>query len=213
METRTPLEDRSTTSVMVTSLDSPLVFRTVVVRAARSRDRALGLEPAQRPRQKPSGRRAGQQPFKGSRRRRWGGRDGLEQKHLDRAGLAAISRPLACQSTPEPVPGPIFLSGTAGPAACGEFGMAGSLSGRRSDGANGPDVTVRSGRDGLDPDEVGGACNHRRSVGSARYASPRTANGFHGLTEQLRPDRATKSQGNLLFFGGHNGGQVTLRNA
>ena len=33
------------------------------------------------------------------------------------------------------------------------------------------DVTVRSGRDGLDPDEVGGACNHRRSVGSARCAS------------------------------------------
>ena len=34
------------------------------------------------------------------------------------------------------------------------------------------DVTVGSGRDGLDPDEVGGACNHRRSVGSARCASP-----------------------------------------
>ena len=34
------------------------------------------------------------------------------------------------------------------------------------------DVTVRSGRDGLDPDEVGGACNRRRSAGSARYASP-----------------------------------------
>ena len=33
-------------------------------------------------------------------------------------------------------------------------------------------VTVRSGRDGLDPDEVGGACNRRRSAGSARYASP-----------------------------------------
>ena len=35
-----------------------------------------------------------------------------------------------------------------------------------------PPVTVRSGRDGLDPDEVGGACNRRRSAGSARYASP-----------------------------------------
>ena len=35
-----------------------------------------------------------------------------------------------------------------------------------------PPVTVRSGRDGLDPDEVGGARNHRRSVGSARCASP-----------------------------------------
>ena len=35
-----------------------------------------------------------------------------------------------------------------------------------------PRVTVRSGRDGLDPDEVGGACNRRRSAGSARYASP-----------------------------------------
>ena len=32
--------------------------------------------------------------------------------------------------------------------------------------------TVRSGRDGLDPNEVGGACNHRRSVGSACCASP-----------------------------------------
>ena len=35
-----------------------------------------------------------------------------------------------------------------------------------------PPVTVRSGRDGLDPDEVGGTCNHGRSVGSARCASP-----------------------------------------
>ena len=35
-----------------------------------------------------------------------------------------------------------------------------------------PPVTVRSGRDGLDPNEVGGTCDHRRSVGSARYASP-----------------------------------------
>ena len=35
-----------------------------------------------------------------------------------------------------------------------------------------PPVTVRSARDGLDPDQVGGACNHRRSVGSARHASP-----------------------------------------
>ena len=34
------------------------------------------------------------------------------------------------------------------------------------------DVTVRSNRDGLDPDEVGGTCNRRRSAGSARYASP-----------------------------------------
>lgn len=33
-------------------------------------------------------------------------------------------------------------------------------------------VTVRSGRDGLDRNEVGGACNHRRSIGSARGASP-----------------------------------------
>ena len=33
-------------------------------------------------------------------------------------------------------------------------------------------VTVRSGRDGLDPDEVGGDCNDRRSVGSARCAFP-----------------------------------------
>ena len=35
-----------------------------------------------------------------------------------------------------------------------------------------PPVTVRSGRDGVDPDEVGGACNRRRSAGSARPASP-----------------------------------------
>ncbi len=67
---------------------------------------------------------------------------------------------------------PIPLSRTAGPAACGETGMVGSLSGRYSVRANRPDVTVRSGRDGLDPDEVGGACNHRRSVGFARPASP-----------------------------------------
>ena len=53
------------------------------------------------------------------------------------AGQAAISRPLACQSTPEPVAGPISLSGTAGPAACGETGMVGSLSG--------PVVAIRSG--------------------------------------------------------------------
>ena len=35
-----------------------------------------------------------------------------------------------------------------------------------------PPVTVRSNRDGLDLDEVGVACNHRRSVGSTRCASP-----------------------------------------
>ncbi len=35
-----------------------------------------------------------------------------------------------------------------------------------------PRVTVRSGRDGLDPDDVGGACNHRRSVSSVRCAFP-----------------------------------------
>ena len=57
------------------------------------------------------------------------------------AGQAAISRSLACQSTPEPVAGPISLSGTAGPAACGETGMVGSLSG--------PVVAIRSG---LTPD-------------------------------------------------------------
>ena len=43
-------------------------------------------------------------------------------------------------------------------------------------GSNGrricPPVTVRSSRDGLHPDEVGGACNHRRFVGSARFVSP-----------------------------------------
>ena len=50
------------------------------------------------------------------------------------AGQAAVSRPLACQNTPEPVAGLIPLSGTAGPAACGETGMAGSLSGRHSVG-------------------------------------------------------------------------------
>ena len=48
----------------------------------------------------------------------------------------------------------------------------GSLSGRHSVGANRPAVTVRSARDDLDPDEVRGACNHRRSVGSARCACP-----------------------------------------
>ena len=35
-------------------------------------------------------------------------------------------------------PGPLSLSGTAGPAACGETGMAGSLSG--------PVAAIRSGR-------------------------------------------------------------------
>ena len=85
----------------------------------------------------------------------------LPPESLSLARQAAISRPLACQSTPEPVPGPISLSGTADPAACGETRMAGSLSGRNSVGAN-------------------------------------------------RPDRATKSQGNLFFSGGHNGGQDTL---
>ena len=55
------------------------------------------------------------------------------------AGQAAISKPLACQNTPEPVAGPISLSGTAVPAACGESGMAGSLSGRHSVTANCPD--------------------------------------------------------------------------
>ena len=77
------------------------------------------------------------------------------------AGQAAISRSLACQNTPEPVAGPISLSGTAGPAACGEIGMARSLSGRHSARAN-------------------------------------------------RPDRATKSQRNLIYYGGHNGGQDTI---
>ena len=85
----------------------------------------------------------------------------LPPESLSLAGQAAISRPLACQSTPEPVPGPISLSGTAGPAACGEARMVGSISGRKSVRAN-------------------------------------------------RPDRATKSQGNLFFSGGHNGGQDTL---
>ena len=58
------------------------------------------------------------------------------------------------------------------------------------------DVTVRSSRDGLDPDEVGGACNQRRSVGSARYARDvgwtprlnRTVTSDDGSTpESLRP--------------------------
>ena len=85
----------------------------------------------------------------------------LPPESLSFAGQAAISRPLACQSTPEPVPGPISLSGTAGPATCGETGMVSSSSGRNSVRAN-------------------------------------------------RPDTATKSQGNLFFSGGHNGGQDTL---
>ena len=34
------------------------------------------------------------------------------------------------------------------------------------------DVTVRSGRDGLDPDEVGNTCNHSPTGGSAHCASP-----------------------------------------
>ena len=41
--------------------------------------------------------------------------------------------------------------------------------GRNSVRAN---VTVWSSRDGIDPDEVGDACYHRRSVGAARCASP-----------------------------------------
>ena len=31
---------------------------------------------------------------------------------------------------------------------------------------------------------------------------------FHGLTEQLRPDRATKRQGDLFFLGGIMGGRT-----
>ena len=67
----------------------------------------------------------------------------LPPESLSFAGQAAISRSLACQSTPEPVVGPISLSGTAGPAACGETGMAGSLSDRHSVGANRPERYVR----------------------------------------------------------------------
>ncbi len=44
--------------------------------------------------------------------------------------------------------------------------------GRNSVRSNRPGVTVRSSRDCLDPHEVGGACDHRRSVGSAHCASP-----------------------------------------
>ena len=85
----------------------------------------------------------------------------LPAESLSLAGQAVLSWPLACQSTPEPVPGPISLSGTAGPAACGETGMVGWISGRHSVRAN-------------------------------------------------RPDRATKSQGNLFFSGGNNGGHETV---
>ena len=62
-------------------------------------------------------------------------------------------------------PAPISVSGTAGPAACGETGMVGSLSGRHSVGANRPDVTVRSRR-GLDLLLVCPLCqpSNRRSV-------------------------------------------------
>ena len=55
------------------------------------------------------------------------------------------------------------------------------------------DVTVRSGRDDLDPDEVGGACNRRRSAGSARYASPGRRMDSHGLTERLLVDVTVRS--------------------
>ena len=70
----------------------------------------------------------------------------LPPESLSFAGQAAISRPLACQSTPEPVPGPISLSGTAGPAACGETGMVSSSSGRNSVRANRPDTARKSQR-------------------------------------------------------------------
>ena len=43
-------------------------------------------------------------------------------------------------------PAPISLSGTVGPAACGESGMAGSLRGRHSVGANRPDRATKSQR-------------------------------------------------------------------
>ena len=59
----------------------------------------------------------------------------------------------------------------------------------------------------MDPDEAGGACNHRRSVGSARYASPgrrmdSTAwpNGYSGQLDrtELQPrSRAPRSSGTL----------------
>ena len=42
----------------------------------------------------------------------------LSPESVSFAGQAAISISLACQNTPEPVAGPIPLSGTAGPAAC-----------------------------------------------------------------------------------------------
>ena len=75
------MEDRSTTLVIVASQDSLFVVRTVIVRPERSRDRAIGLEPVQRPRQEPSGRRAGYQP---SREADAGG--GVVMGYLDRAG-------------------------------------------------------------------------------------------------------------------------------
>ena len=62
----------------------------------------------------------------------------LLPESLGLAGQAAISRPLTCRRTPEPVPAPISLSGTAGPAVCGEPGMAGLLGGtllREKEGA------------------------------------------------------------------------------
>ena len=72
---------------------------------------------------------------------------------------------------PETPPAPISLSGTAGPAACGETGIAG------------PDSEP------LD----------RGALGRGRHS-----------VRANRPDTATKSQGNLFFSGGHNGGQDTV---
>ena len=81
--------------------------------------------------------------------------DVLPPESLSFAGQAAISRCLACQSNPEPVAGPMSLSGTAGPVACGETGMAGSLSGCHSVGANRPDRARKVQRNPIQ----NGGCN------------------------------------------------------
>ena len=53
------------------------------------------------------------------------------------AGQAGLSHSLAYQNTPERRLCPLSLSGTAGPAACGETGMAGPDSGPLDRGALG----------------------------------------------------------------------------
>ena len=123
------------------------------------------------------------------------------------AGQAAISRPLACQNTPAPVPGPISLSGTAGPAACGETGMVGPESepldrralgrGRNSVSANRPSTCTPLARRAAAPCEAGRRGAGARTALSAGGASlPNVIHwGWRGAPAPSNPDPGDLSPG------------------